>query len=607
MNKKIWLLAVSLTILLGFEGVALTDESATTAPAPISSSPAPVALLDPNEGFGPGGREAHAAGLRAFQAAKFGLFIHWGLYSVPAGVWKGKSGYGEWFQIETRMPLAEYAKFAAQFNPTKFNAREWARNLKADGVKYIIMTTKHHDGFAMYDTKLEDYNIVQQTPWKHDPMPELAAACKEAGIMLCFYYSLPDWHSRDFPARYSQGHFHGNPNPDADIEKYVLYMKGQIRELLTQYGPIGALWFDDGGAFPGLNREQRAQLIHAQEIIDEVHHLQPGCVIDDRLGLSGDYDTPEQVIPGGVPSHPFETCMPLNHHWGYNQADHDWKSPETVVRQLVTVASKGGNYLLGVGAMADGTYPPPEAQSVLLQVGHWLKTNGASVYGTTAGPVQSWWLGRVTRKDKTIYLHLFTWSHDGHLSVPIRNAVKRAYLLADPAQTPLEVTSSSGKTTITLPAQAPDPIDTVVALELADPAQPVEPVTSDENLALGKPVEVSSVWPNRPALDAVHVTDGKGDTFWGAEQSARTGWVKVDLQAEHTVTDIMLSDAPFSRTQAFTVEAQVGGKWKQIAEGTTIGDGLVFSFPAVKAQVFRVNILKAKDTPTLSEIQIFGK
>lgn len=551
--------------------------------------------------------QAHEAGMRWFREAKFGVFVHWGLYSVSEGEWNGNKGLGEWFQIETRMPGDQYAKFADQFNPDKFDAKAWVNHLKAAGIKYIVITTKHHDGFAMYDTKLEDYSVVKVTPWHHDPMKDLAAACNEAGVQLCFYYSIPDWHSTNFPAALSQRKFHGNPNPNADLEKYVTYMKGQIREILTQYGQIGYLWFDDGGAFEGIGRAERAKLIHAQEIVDMVHQLQPWCVIDDRLGLPGDLDIPEQHIPNSQPRRLFEVCMSLNNHWSYNKNDHRWKSPETVVRNLVDTASKGGNYLVGVGAMADGIFPPPEAETVLDAVGQWLKVNGESIYGTTASPLkerQSW--GRVTQKPGMLYLHVFDWPKDGQLLVPVLNKVKRAYLLADPNHGALNAAFTERGAAITLPTQAPDPIDTVVVLEIV--GQP-EMVALSQNLADDKPVEVSSVWTGREdELNKSHITDGHLETLWAAAESARSAWVRVDLHKECEVSRVMLSDAPYGRTQAFDLEAQIdGGEWKKIAEGTTIGEGLNLSFPPVKARLFRLNIRRASDTPTLAEFQLFGK
>ncbi|MDR2462279.1 MAG: alpha-L-fucosidase [Verrucomicrobiales bacterium] len=545
-----------------------------------------------------------------FFDAKFGVFIHFGLYSVPEGEWQGKKEYGEWFQIQTQMPYEEYAKFAAQFNPLKFDAREWVRNIKNAGVKYMVVTTKHHDGFAMYDTKLTDYNVVRQTPWARDPLRELAAACGEEGVMLCFYYSIPDWYSLDFPRQYSQRwgevNFHGRPNADADLEKYIAYMKAQIREILTNYGPIGALWFDDGGSFEKYSARQRAELIHAREITDLVHELQPRCAISDRLGLPADYDTPEQSIPAGRPSGPFETCMSLNRHWGFNKNDHDWKSPLTVIRQLVTVSGKGGNYLLGIGAPADGSFPPSEAALILQSVGAWLKINGDSVYGTTVAPLKRWRWGTLTRKDNILYLHNFRWPADGALTVPLKNTIVSARWLGDPSR-PLSVTRSERGATVSVPAQMPDEIDTVIALEVENLDDAVE-VPGADNLALNAPVEVSSEWAGRDTLKKSHITDGRNETSWAAADGESAASVTVDLRAEREVAEILLDDAPFLRTRKFTVEAADGEGWRVIASGTTIGEEqwLTLERP-VRARRFRVNIVSASDTPTLAEFQVFGK
>jgi alpha-L-fucosidase len=413
-----------------------------------------------------------------FENARFGMFIHWGIYSVPAGAWKGKTNYAEWFQLQTHMPAAEYALFAKQFNPTKFDAQAWVRTAKQAGMKYIVITAKHHDGFCMYDSTLTDYDVVDATPWHHDPMKDLAKACHDQGMVLCFYYSVPDWHNPDFPAKYSQRAttthpgFHGQPSEHPDVEKYVEYVKGQIRELLTNYGPIGIIWFDGGGSF-GHDNEARVRVMHAQELIDEIHRLQPNCLVNNRLGLPGDYGTPEQKIPGEKSDRPWETCMTLNKHWGYNAADDNWKSPKTVVRNLVDIASKGGNYLLNVGPKSDGTFPAP-AIEILQQVGDWMKINGDSIYGTTMSPLDQppvW--GRITQKGKTIYLHVFDWPHPqagtrGKLAVPdLPGKVKSAYLLADASKKPLEWTPGSGgdANEIALPATAPSEIDSVVVVE----------------------------------------------------------------------------------------------------------------------------------------------
>jgi alpha-L-fucosidase len=410
-----------------------------------------------------------------FNQARFGMFIHWGIYSVPAGEYGTNKNYAEWIQLQAKIPGSEYAKYAAQFDPTNFNAKDWVRVAKDAGMKYIVITAKHHDGFCMFDSKLTDYNIVKATPWQHDPMKDLARECKKAGITFCFYYSDPDWHHPEFPAEYSQHGFHGNPNPNADLEKYVTYMKGQIRELLTNYGPIGILWFDDGGSFRNTMevRTNCAKLLHAQEIVDEIHQLQPKTLVNNRLGIPADYGTPEQKIPGARPTNSFEVCMTLNGHWGYNKNDHKWKDAKVVVQNLADIASKGGNYLLNVGPTSQGVFPP-EAVQILGEVGHWMDANGDSIYGTVASPLDSapsW--GRITQKGNKLYLHVFDWPADGKLTVSgLHTKVRRAALLAGTRQKLTVEQPGANEIQIAVPTTAPDTLDSVIVLNCSGPIEP---------------------------------------------------------------------------------------------------------------------------------------
>lgn len=405
-----------------------------------------------------------------FNEARFGMFIHWGIYAVPAGEWEGQTNYSEWIQLQTKMPNAEYETFARQFNPTNFHALTWVRVAKSAGMKYIVITAKHHDGFCMFDTKLTDYNIVKSTPFHRDPMKELADATRKAGLKFCFYYSVPDWHNTDFPARFSQRGFHGAPNPNADFEKYVAYVRGQVSELLTNYGAISILWFDGGGSFQQ-DSDKRAESIRLQEIMDLIHQLQPQCLVNNRLGVPGDYGTPEQKIPGQPPTNSFEVCMTLNRHWGYNKNDHDFKSAGEIIRNLADIAGKGGNYLLNVGPTAEGIIPDGSV-SVLEKVGDWMSRNGDSIYGTSASPLDQtpkW--GRVTRKGHRLFLHVFNWPADGTVSVGgLKTKVKRAYLLSDFRKTPLKFHQHGDTVSLTLPALCPDQDDTVIVAETALPA-----------------------------------------------------------------------------------------------------------------------------------------
>jgi alpha-L-fucosidase len=417
--------------------------------------------------------------MRWWREARFGMFIHWGIYAVPAGEYNGKRSerIGEWIMEWANIPRVEYEKFAGQFNPVKFNAKEWVRIAKDAGMKYIVITSKHHDGFAMYDSKVSNYDIVDATPYRRDPIKELAAEAKKQGLKFCFYYSIVDWH---YPAAYvdapgkdpTAGNRTTKLKPGGK-EEYLKYMKEQLRELITTYDP-GVLWFD--GEWQDWWTET-----DGKELYRYVRSLKPDIIINNRVGrgrqgmqgmnktdqeYAGDFGTPEQQIPAnGLPGVDWESCMTMNTTWGFKFYDDKWKSPEVIIRNLIDIASKGGNYLLNVGPTSEGLIPAPSVER-LAAVGNWMKANGTSIYGSMASPFPNQLeFGRATSKAGRIYLHVFDWPKDGKLRVPALNkTVTRAYLLASPRQS-LKLTQSTEGVTLQLPAQAVDPIATVVVLE----------------------------------------------------------------------------------------------------------------------------------------------
>ena len=415
-----------------------------------------------------------------WREARFGMFIHWGLYAVPAGEYNGKRSdrIGEWIMEWGNIPRAEYEKFTADFNPVKFNAKEWVSIARNAGMKYIVITSKHHDGFAMYDSKVSNYDIVDATPYHRDPIKELAAEAKKQGLVFCFYYSILDWH---YPAAYvdapgkdpTAGNRTTKLKPGGK-EEYLKYMKAQLRELVTNYDP-GVLWFD--GEWQDWWTEE-----DGKQLYEYVRSLKPSIIINNRVGrgregmkglsktdqtYAGDFGTPEQQIPpNGLPGVDWESCMTMNTTWGFKSYDDKWKSPEVIIRNLIDIASKGGNYLLNVGPTKEGLIPAPSVER-LAAVGRWMKVNGESIYGTTASPFTTQpEFGRVTSKPSKLYLHVFNWPSDGNLVVPaIGKPVKRAYLLSASKQS-LTVSQTSGGLSVKLPASAPDPIATVVVLEM---------------------------------------------------------------------------------------------------------------------------------------------
>lgn len=403
--------------------------------------------------------------------ARFGMFIHWGLYAVPEGEWKGKTGYAEWIMTQAQIPVEEYETLAPRFNPVQFDASEWVRMAKEAGMKYLVITSKHHDGFGLWDSAVSDYDVIDRTPFKRDILKEIADACKQQGVTLCFYYSIMDWHHPDYLPRRD---WEKRSPEGADLGRYIAYMKAQLKELVTRYDPA-VLWFD--GEWEGTWTHEEGLKLY-----DYVRSLKPEIIINNRVdkgrhGMKGTYDpsqfagdfgTPEQEIPATGLDFDWESCITMNGHWGWNKNDKAFKSTEDLIRKLVDIASKGGNFLLNIGPKPDGTFPQ-ESIERLAAIGRWMDVNGEAIYGTLPSPFENLPWGRCTRKHdagKTVlYLHVFDWPADGKLPVPgLMNQDAAAALLANGES--LETASGENGLTVSLPAAALDPIDTVVVVTI---------------------------------------------------------------------------------------------------------------------------------------------
>ncbi|MCX7818751.1 MAG: alpha-L-fucosidase [Kiritimatiellae bacterium] len=428
-----------------------------------------------------------AARMAWFNEARFGMFIHWGLYSIPAGEWNGREipGIGEWIMHHAKIPLAEYRQLVQQFNPVQYDPAEWVRIAKRAGMRYIVITSKHHDGFCLWDSKETDYDVAS-TPYQRDLLRPLAEAARAAGLRMCFYYSIMDWQHPNYDPLPAWDKDRPGHRPDMDA--YVRYMKAQLRELVEGMGPLGILWFDG---------EWEATWTHERgvDLYNYVRSLQPSIIVNNRVDkgrkgmagmtaegeFAGDYGTPEQEVPSrGFPEGVYwESCMTINDTWGYKKNDHNWKSTTQLIRTLVDVASKGGNLLLNVGPKADGTFPL-EIVERLDAIGRWMEKNGESIYGTTATPFARL-RQRCTKKDGRLYVHVFERPASGLVVLRgLTNAVRSARWLATGA--PLELLRHEGASAVRIPAELPDPHVSTVLVEVEGlPATVPVPITQEED------------------------------------------------------------------------------------------------------------------------------
>lgn len=437
-------------------------------------------------------REQRAERMAWWSDSKYGMFIHWGAYAIPAK--------GEWYMSGAKVPQAEYAKYVAAFNPVKFNASEWAAIAKNAGMKYVVLTAKHHEGFAMFDSKVTDYDIMDATPFKRDVVRELADACRAAGLKFGVYYSHgQDWHH---PGGGNCGQW--DPAQAGDPENYVNTIAiPQVHELLNNYGPLDLFWWDSSVDVWTPGRPQRAERLYQEfkpfskliinnRLYDAYRSRQFHAEYWDDVAplerfIRGDYATPEGGIPGPVPAGiAWESCLTINGMWGYKPEGEKIMPPAEVVRNLVDIVSKGGNLLLNVGPDAQGVIPAAHVESLRV-AGEWLKANGEAVYGAGRTPfgeelgyhsavipdqyderkfvqANEW---RATTKPGKIYIHIFQWPQKGDFYLPNPpSAIKSVHLLGDTACTPLKLTQNRDYITIKLPATAPDPIATVLCIEL---------------------------------------------------------------------------------------------------------------------------------------------
>lgn len=457
--------------------------------------------------------------------ARFGMFIHWGLYAEPAGEWKGKQipGISEWIMARAEIPVKEYEKLAETFNPEKYDAEAWVTLAKNAGMKYIVITSKHHDGFAMFHSIASNYNIVDATPFDRDPLKELADECKKQGIRLGFYYSqAQDWRE---PGGTYFNIEEGKPHWDKDLvrEPLMNYINEkalpQVKEILENYGGLDILWWDT----PRGMTEESAQVL--QNEVDKY----PKLLTNNRLyrPWPGDFSTPEQHVPPTGLDYDWEVCMTMNTSWGYKWFDNEWKSVKTLIQMLVDVASKGGNLLLNVGPTAEGLIPDSSIVR-LEQIGQWMKLNSESIYGTSASPFFKLPWGRCTQKvvdgNTLLYLHVFNWPKDEVLRVPgLKSKISDVYLLSNPKQK-FAWKFEDGDALIHTPTVIFDPINTVVVVKTKSKPEITSNMPSLVNGKIVLPADFADI--HNPGYGTHAVLEGTG------EKSVIRNWIDARVRIE---------------------------------------------------------------------------
>jgi alpha-L-fucosidase len=516
-----------------------------------------------------------------WREARFGMFIHWG----PVSLKGTEIGWSRGGKRGTRpgtgqIPVEVYDNLYKEFNPTKFDAKEWVSIAKAAGMKYMVFTSRHHDGFSMFDSKLTDYRITN-SPFKRDVCAELAKACHEGGLRLGWYHSQPNWYHPDFQ---TENH----------AARFIPFLHGQVRELLTNYGQVDIMWFDGlGGSAKDWDAENLFKMIRA---------LQEHILINNRCGLKADFDTPEQRVGTFQVNRPWETCMTICHQWAW-KPDDQMKSLKQCLHTLIKCAGGDGNLLFNVGPMPTGEIEPNQVER-LKEMGQWLGKYGQSIYATRGGPFRPGAWGCATYKGNTVYVHVLNWQGESVALPGIEKKIVSSSVLtggtAQIKQTPEGIE-------IIVPAADRQEIDTIVVLELDGPAAEANPRTmASSSVAMGKKAAASNVFGNNLAAHGPDKAfDDDPETRWATDAGTHEAWLEVDLGEAVTIDRAIIQEAYGERVQSFELQHKRDGQWQTFARGQKIAEGLEVKFEPVAAQVVRLNILKASEGPTIWEFQHF--
>ncbi len=574
--------------LLGFCGASL-PVAALSAGVPSSAEPRPVAVVHESyAGFH--GIEyptttalppASPQALRNFQALRYGLFLHWGPVAL--------TGYELGWARGDKVPAADYDRLYERFNPQKFSADEWVRIAKAAGMKYVVVTAKHMDGFCLWDTHQTDYNVMH-TPFHRDFVRELADACRRGGLAFGVYYCIADWHHPWFPYSTPYRGVADTPvKPTTDLERYTHYMMSQLSELVTSYGPVQCVWFDSmaGAHWP----EQ------GQRLVAFLRALQPDILINDRAAVPGDYVTPEERIGRYRDDRPWESCMMLGTQWSWKPNDTLKPFPK-VLRALIYCAGGNGNLLLDVGPTADGVIEP-KSVARLQEVGDWLARYGESIYDTRGGPYKPTSYLASTRRGHSVYLHIFRWDADRLVLPALPRRVTASALLTG-GQVKVEQTATA--LVVTVPPGDRVKPDTLVRLDLEGSAEELAPI------ALPPEVTVTASATREPAAkySVAFAQDNDPDTEWSAPEGQSTATLEFTFARERTIKSVKFEESTRPiRIRAYSLDWWNGSAWVHLLTHDKIEYWLnADEFPPVTTRKLRLNILKMEPTATVSELVV---
>jgi len=529
------------------------------------------------------GQSDPVAHMTWWREARFGLFIHWGPVSLKGteigwsrgGERRGTGGTGD-------IPLEVYDNLYREFNPVEFDAREWVQIALNAGMKYLVFTSKHHDGFCMFDSALTEYKITN-SPFQRDVVRELADACHEAGLKVGWYYSPPDWHHPDYRT--------------ANHARYIEYLHGQLRELCTNYGKIDILWFDGLGG--------TAEDWDAEKLVTMIRELQPGIVINDRAGLPEDHATPEQRVGAFNRNRRWETCMTICNQWAW-KPDDTMKTLDKCIDVLVRTAGGDGNLLFNVGPMPDGRIEPRQVDR-LAEMGAWLGQFGETIYGTRGGPYMPSAWGASTCKNSRVYLHVLDWNQvkDGRIELPpLPRAIIRHELLTGGA---VELENTPEALILHFDAPARVEPDTILALEVEGNAEDISPIPLPTEIVQGN-FAASNVYESMDMYSPAMAFDGNPETRWATDSGTHQSWLQIRFNEPRKISQILVSEACGDRIQKFELQQSDDGKhWTTFYTGEKLGMNGRARFEAITTSGVRLNILEATEGPTLWEVQFSEK